>query len=112
MESDGKRENRISARFMTLAAEFLARESAGHALLTVTGISASRDNKNVTVLITVFPDKYEEQALSFAKRQRSDFREYVKVKAVGLGRYPIFDFAIDMGEKNRQHIDSLIQKTK
>ena len=112
METDPKRDNRISARFMALAAEFLARESIGHALLTVTGISASKDNKNVVILITVFPDKYEDQALSFAKRQRSDFREYVKVKAAGLGRYPIFDFEIDLGEKNRQHIDSLIQKTK
>ena len=112
MESDPKRDNRISARFMMLAAEFLARESAGHALLTVTGISASKDNKDVKILITVFPDKYEEQALSFAKRQRSDFREYVKAKAVGLGRYPIFDFEIDLGEKNRQHLDTLFLKTK
>ncbi len=107
---DPKRENRISALFMTLAAEFLERESAGQGLMTVTGVNMSRDRKEVTILFTVFPDKYQDQALGFAKRERSDFREYVKSKAQGLGFYPIFDFAIDMGEKNRQHIDNLFNK--
>ena len=112
MIPEEKRDNRAAEMYMTLAAEFLERESAGQGLLTVTGITMSRDRKGVTVLFTVFPDKFEEQALSFAKRKRSDFREYVKDKMDHLAFFPIFDFAIDLGEKNRQKIDSLIQKTR
>lgn len=109
---DQKRENRISTLYMTLAAEFLERESVGQGLMTVTGISISRDRKHMAILFTVFPDKYEEQALSFAKRKRSEFRDFVKSKTKDLAFCPIFDFAIDIGEKNRQHIDNLIEKTK
>lgn len=109
---DQKRESRIAALYMALAAEFLEKESAGQGLMTVTGISMSRDHKEVTILFTVFPEKYREQALSFTKRQRSEFREYVKSKATSIGFCPFFDFAIDMGEKNRQHIDNLIQQAK
>lgn len=112
MEQDKKRESRISALYMTMAAEFLEKESVGRGLMTVTGVSTSRDRKNVTILFTVFPDKYEEKALSFAKRKRSEFREVAREKLKDMAFCPIFDFAIDLGEKNRQHIDSLIQKTK
>jgi ribosome-binding factor A len=110
MELDRKRENRISTLYMTLAAEFLERESVGQGLITVTGISISKDRKHMALLFTVFPDKFEEQALSFAKRKRSEFREFVRSKTKDLAFCPIFDFEIDLGEKNRQHIDSLIQK--
>jgi ribosome-binding factor A len=110
MELDPKKENRISALYISLAADFLKRESMGNGLLTVTGISISKNRKNMAILFTVFPDKYEEQALKFAKRKRSEFREFVKEKTKDLAFCPIFDFEIDLGEKNRQHIDSLIQK--
>jgi ribosome-binding factor A len=112
MSSDPKRENRLSVLYMKLAADFLARESTGGGLLTVTGLSISKDRKNTIILFTVFPDKFEEQAVNFAKRKRSEFREYVKSHTPNLGFYPMFDFEIDLGEKNRQKIDSLIQKTK
>ncbi len=109
---DSKRDNRISSLYTALAAEFLERESAGQGLMTVTGIKTSRDNKDVSILFTVFPDKFEDQALAFAKRKRSEFREFVKEKTKNFAFCPMFDFEIDLGEKNRQQIDSLIQKTK
>ncbi len=111
MATDQKRENRLAALYMTLAAEFLERESPRGGLLTVTGVTVSKNRKNVTLLFTVFPDNYQEHAVRFVKRIRSDFREYVKSKTKDLAVCPIFDFAIDLGEKNRQRIDSLISKS-
>ena len=112
MDDKIKRENRIASLYMTLAADFLERESTGSGLITVTGINMSRDHKNVTILFTVFPDKFEEQAVNFAKRKRSDFRDHVRLKTKDMAFCPIFDFEIDFGEKHRQKIDSLIQKTR
>ena len=105
-----KKDNRISALYMSLAAEFLEKESVGLGLLTVTGINISRDRKNITILFTVFPDKYQEQAINFTRRKRSEFREYVKSKTKHMAFCGTFDFAIDLGEKNRQKIDNLVGK--
>ena len=93
--------------YKTLAAEFLEKESEGPALLTVTGINITRNRRDVTILFTVFPDQYQEQALRFTKRKRSEFREWIKPKIKNMAFCPIFDFAIDLGEKNRQKIDKL-----
>ena len=112
IEDKEKRNNRISSLYMALAAEFLEREASGGGMITVTGIQLSRDHKNVTILVTVFPDKFEENAIHFAKRKRSEFRDYVKSKAKSIGFCPMFDFDLDLGEKHRQKIDLLIQQTK
>ena len=47
--------------------------------------------------------------LAFAKRKRSEFREYLK-KHSALQRLPTVDFEIDYGEKNRQRIDEISNK--
>jgi len=52
------------------------------------------------------PESYEESALDFTKRQRTEFRNFVK-KNTQLRRLPFFDFKIDHGEKHRQHLDTL-----
>lgn len=112
MDDKEKRDNRITSLYMTLAAEFLERKSTGGGMITVTGVEMSRDHKFVTILFTVFPDKFEENALHFAKRERSEFRQYVRSKTKGMAVHPTFDFKIDLGEKHRQKIDLLIQKTQ
>ena len=113
MAKDHKRSGRIDALYMSYAAEFLEKESSGFGLLTVTDVSISRDRKTVTILFTVFPDKYEEQAIRFAKRKRSEFRDYVRDRSDNhLAFLPMFDFEIDSGEKNRQKIDELIRRSK
>jgi ribosome-binding factor A len=91
------------------AANYLARESNKASLITVTRAEFTDDLKNVTVFITVLPTEQEKPALAFAKRSRSDFREYLKTKSA-LGRIPTVDFEIDFGEKNRQRIDDLTRK--
>ena len=69
----------------------------------------SHNLKNITVFFSVLPEKYEEAVLNFAKRKRADFREYLKEHTV-LRYLPTIDFALDLGEKNRQRIDGLIRK--
>ena len=46
--------------------------------------------------------------MDFAKRKRSEFRDYLKTES-RLFKLPFVDFELDLGEKNRQKIDSLSQ---
>lgn len=91
------------------AAEFLQRESNGTSLITVTDVALSREAKEATVLFTVLPDSKQEIALEFARRQLSEFREYMNEK-IKTGRMPFFHFEIDRGEKHRQRIDEITIK--
>lgn len=92
------------------AAEFLEREGNGASLLTVTSVALSDKGRRATVFFTVYPAALEQSALEFAKRQRSAFREYLGARAKMLF-LPIVDFALDLGEKNRQKIDELSRET-
>ena len=105
-----QREMQLAETIAHLAGDFLARESNRQSLVTVTRADMSRDLKTATVYFSVLPEKYEESALNFAKRKRPDFREYLKEHGV-LRYLPTVDFALDMGEKNRQKIDELTRGT-
>lgn len=89
-----------------MAADFFARESNGQSLVTVTRADVSPDLKNVTIFFTTLPDTFQETVLHFARRNRTDFREYIKKHAV-LKVLPHVEFEIDFGERNRQRIDDL-----
>jgi ribosome-binding factor A len=89
-----------------LAAEFLQRESNRQSLVTVTGIELYDKRSKARILITVFPEDKQEAALDFARRKRSEFRDYLK-KHARIHRLPQIDFDIDLGEKNRQRIDRI-----
>lgn len=101
------RQEKIKEVVRTFAAEFLAREANRLSLITVTDVRLSRDGKLATVLFTVLPQEKEKGALDFAKRKRSEFREYI-MEHSRLQRPPFFDFAIDEGEKNRQRLDEIM----
>jgi len=101
-----RRNEQVAESIMHLAADFLARESNRESLITVTGSDMSPDYKNITIFLSVLPESAEEKALSFAKRVRTDFREYLKEKSK-LHPIPTVDFEIDYGEKNRQRVDEL-----
>jgi ribosome-binding factor A len=94
------------ALFAHLAAEFINRESNREALITVTRAQVSTDEKRVQVYISVLPESYEEPALSFLKRKRTEFREFAQKRA-RVRVLPVFDFEIDTGEKNRQALENL-----
>lgn len=94
-----------------LAGSFIQNESNYTALITVTDVSLSDHGKQSTIFFTVLPvgttgEDKERAALDFMKRKRTEFREYVQEKS-RLSKIPFFDFAIDMGEKNRQKIDEI-----
>lgn len=108
--SDKKTESIIKV-IKKAAADFLERESSGISLITVTDVKLSNDGKHANILFTVLPENKQDSALEFAKRMRSDFRDYVK-SHTKLGKIPLFDFSIDLGEKHRQKIDLISLKNK
>jgi len=101
-----RRQIQVAEILAHLAADFFARESNGQSLVTVTRADVSPDLKNVLIFLSVLPEKFEDNVLQFAKRSRTDFREYVR-KHAAMKFLPTFDFQIDYGEKNRQRIDDL-----
>ena len=106
---DSKKEIQTKEQISQLAGEFLAREAGRQSLITVTRAEASPDLRNVTIFISVFPEKSEAVALAFCKRERSAFREYMK-KHSALHYPPTIDFELDIGEKNRLRIENLMKK--
>jgi len=105
------RSEKIIKIIRTAAAEFLQKESNGASLITVTNATLSNDEKYATILFTVLPEEKEAAALEFSKRMRSEFREYVRTHTK-IGKIPMFDFEIDLGEKHRQKIDLISLKSK
>lgn len=103
---ESRRQTQVSETIAHRAADFFARESNRQSLVTVTRADVSPDLKNVTIFISVMPESAEQDVLHFAKRNRTEFREYLKSHAV-LKFLPNIDFEIDYGEKNRQRIDDL-----
>ena len=73
----------------------------------MTNVLIGKEAREATVLFTVLPESKQEAALEFARRQLTDFREYMNEK-VKTGRMPYFHFDIDRGEKHRQRIDEII----
>ena len=91
------------------AADFMQVESNGASLVTITDVRLSNDEKYATILFTVLPEEKQEAVLEFTKRIRSEFKEYIK-SHTKIGRIPMFDFEIDLGEKHRQKIDTISLK--
>ncbi len=94
---------------MHAAAKFLQMQSNRTSMITVTSVDLSRDAKNATIFFTVLPETQEQAALDFAMRQRSEFTSFVH-ENTKIARVPMVVFAIDGGEKNRQHIDKLSEE--
>ena len=104
------RKEKIIEILRDLGARFLSLQGNKSSLMTVTRVELTKDEKCATIFFTVFPEKFEKTALEFAKRKRSEFKEFVKENSK-LGRIPLLDFEIDSGEKNRQRIDTLLNQS-
>lgn len=103
------RQEKITEILRDLGARFLLLNGNNSSLLTVTRVELTSDEKRATIFFTAFPEGFEKTALEFAKRKRSEFKEFVKDNSK-LGRIPQLDFEIDTGEKNRQKIDDLLNQ--
>jgi ribosome-binding factor A len=99
----------MSEAIAHMAGDFFAREGGVKALITVTHADVATNFKTATIYLSVLPQTYEKKVLTFAKRARSDFREYMKTHSF-FHPAPIVDFEIDYGEKNRQRVDELTRK--
>ncbi len=120
----GTRNEKISEILRDLGARFLLLNGNKSSLLTVTRAELTKDEKCATIFFTVLPcplalevasngrraEEFEKTALEFAKRKRGEFKEFVKENSK-LGRIPQLDFEIDLGEKNRQKIDNLLNQS-
>lgn len=107
METENFKDKRAQEIISRKASEFIQAESNGQSLVTVTSISISKDFKNATIFVTVFPTHKNEAAMDFLARQKSAFRHFIK-STTRLNKIPFFDFQIDLGEKSRQRVDELL----
>jgi len=89
-----------------LAAAYFSRESNRQSLITITNVEVMSRGGRATIMITVLPESMEATALEFARRQLAPLREYIQANS-RIARVPFFDVKIDVGEKNRQRIDTI-----
>lgn len=109
-QAPSRRQNKVAEEIAHQAGIFLALNvRAGGSLTTVTRADIAPDLKNVTIFVSILPKSHEAEMLTALKRLRTDFHEYLKEKTV-LRNVPTVDFAIDIGEENRQRIDDLTRK--
>lgn len=106
-----ERKEKVEELIKKLGATFLEKESNRTSLITITKASVSPDLKKATLYISVLPENKEDYALSFAKRQRKNLREFLK-KNMNIKNIPFIEIEIDKGEKNRQKIDELLREAK
>ncbi len=100
------RDEKLKDLIKKVAADFMQRQSNYTSLITITDVSLSDRGRMAKIFFTVLPVEKEKGALDFAKRKRAEFREFFSENA-RMRALPYFDFEIDGGEKNRQHIDEI-----
>ena len=100
------RQDKMRQLLRELAANFFNREAGRQSLITVTDATISPDFKQATIYITTIPSSEEEKALEFARRKRSELREFLK--DAKFRTLPLLEVKLDMGERNRQKIDDLL----
>ena len=72
------RREKIGKLLKELVAKYLVKENNNSSLITVISSNVSPDFKKATIFITVLPEEKEKTALEFAKRKRSELREFLK----------------------------------
>ncbi|OHA17771.1 MAG: hypothetical protein A2664_04145 [Candidatus Taylorbacteria bacterium RIFCSPHIGHO2_01_FULL_46_22b] len=108
MKTDHRSE-RILSLIARFSAEYIARETGGHSLITVTRVELSDTLKYATIFFTVYPESEEEAALKFLQRRTNDMRGYID-EHVRMAQVPRLKCEIDWGEKNRQKIEDISAK--
>lgn len=101
------RQTKVAAEVAHHVATFVQREANTDPLITITHAEINRDYSQATIYFTTLPSGKEEQALIFLKRVGSEMRHYVKEK-LRIKQIPFLNFAVDYGERHRQHIDTIV----
>ena len=105
------RQIKVAEAIAHSAGEFIVRNANKNSLITVTHADVSPDLLNVTVFVSVMPESAERPAIAYLKRERSEFRNYLK-EHMRMKSIPTVEFELDIGEKNRQLVDDLMRKNK
>lgn len=103
------RHDRATSLIKEVAATFIQQEANTNPLITVTHVTISIDYRKATVYFTTLPDGRESDALIFLQRSASEMRRFV-MKKTNLKIIPHLEFAVDYGEKHRQHIDEIVRE--
>lgn len=106
MEFD--RHERVAAQLKDFAAKFIAEEANTNPLITVMRVAISPDYRQATIFVTTIPDEKENDALIFLQRKGSELRRYIG-KHSKMKILPHLEFAIDYGERHRQHMDEVVR---
>ena len=106
-KAPSRRQHKVAEEIAHQSAQFLAAHvRAGGSLITVTRADIAPNLRNVTIFVSILPKSREEEMMKSLKRLRTDLHDFLKNKTV-LRDVPTVDFAIDLGEENRQRIDEL-----
>lgn len=103
-----ERHERVISLLQELTATFIQHEANTDPLITVTRVTVSPDFRKATIHFTTLPEGREEDALIFMKRSGRELRDFIKKKS-NLKFIPHFDFAVDYGERHRQHTDEVFR---
>ncbi len=104
------RQVKIAEQIAYYAALFVQKEANSDPLITITRADVSRDYTNATIYFTTIPDNRQDDALIFLKRAGGEMRRYI-MKSIRIKQTPFLTFAIDYGERHRQHIDEIVRET-
>jgi ribosome-binding factor A len=104
------RQNKVAEQLRQMAARFFEVQSNRLSMITVTRCDVSPDLRNAKIYITVLPDSAEQSALEFAKRNRSDLRDFVK-KQIRINRIPFFEVELDEKERKQRRVDELLKNS-
>lgn len=103
---DIKKHERAKGILKERVAEYIGRISNRRSLITVTGLEVSDNEREATILISVLPDHQGHAAVDFISRNLTELRQFIMEKT-SLRGVPHFKVMLDLGEKNRQLIDTL-----
>ena len=106
-----ERHRRVESLVRELVAGYLQVEANTDPMITVTRVHTAPDYRQMTVFITTIPDGREAEALAYLKRSGREIRGYIKRKS-NLKQIPFVSFAIDAGERHRQHIDDIAREVE
>ncbi len=92
------RSEKISAQIAELAARFFSQTASPKSLLTVTGCDLSPDGHRVFIRLSVMPEELEGEALIFARRKRTELRDFIKSHS-RMNTIPHLEVVIDQSRR-------------
>lgn len=101
-----KRQDRLNELLRETAAEFVRGIANNQSLITITRADVSPDIRQAKIFFTTIPADQEQIAEDFLNRHAAELRNFAKSR-LNLKRLPFFTFKLDLGERHRQHLDSI-----